>query len=291
MGLTHIRTPKNFVLEERLERYADAIETHPDTYRGRWAEACWPLHTARADGTGRFAAVKLDLGCGKGAFLAESARRVPEELFIGMDIEPICIAYAAQRIVEEGLGNALVLPRGTGSLERVFAPGELAAIALNFPTPYPKRHFARRRTTTVDNLLVYRELLAPGGTLTLRTDSQPLRDYTLIQLEAAGYRIAWSSNDVRAEHPGFPQTEYEERLAAKGARVFGVQAVPGPRPDAPQIQRGRDAEQSLMAYLPDNLEALNYVPLGMEAAVMNLVNRRRNERERAQRHANGRDTA
>lgn len=287
MGLTHIRLPKNFNLDERLERYADAIETHPDAYRGRWAEACWPLHAAATDATGRFAAVNLDLGCGKGAFLAESARRHPEELFIGMDIEPICIAYAAQRIVEEGLGNAIVLPRGAGALMSVFAPGEVAAITLNFPTPYPKRHFARRRTTTVDNLMVYRELLAPGGMLTLRTDSQPLRDYTLVQLEAAGFTIAWSSNDVRAEHPGFPQTEYEERLAAKGARVFGIQATPGPKPNALQIQRGRDAEQSLMAYLPDSLEALEYVPLGMEAAVMNLVNRRRNERERARRHANG----
>ena len=26
MGLTHIRTPKNFDLDERIERYADAIE-------------------------------------------------------------------------------------------------------------------------------------------------------------------------------------------------------------------------------------------------------------------------
>ena len=30
MGAVHVRTPKNFVLEERLERYADAIETSPE---------------------------------------------------------------------------------------------------------------------------------------------------------------------------------------------------------------------------------------------------------------------
>lgn len=30
MGAVHVRTPKNFVLEERLERYADAIETNPE---------------------------------------------------------------------------------------------------------------------------------------------------------------------------------------------------------------------------------------------------------------------
>ena len=37
----HARLPKNFVLEERLERYADAIELTPERWRGRWAEACW----------------------------------------------------------------------------------------------------------------------------------------------------------------------------------------------------------------------------------------------------------
>ena len=280
MGLTHIRTPKNFVLEERLARFGTAIEERPEAYAGRWAEACWPLGSGHAGGA-HFDAVHLDLGCGKGAFLAESARRAPQDLFIGMDIEPICIAYAAQRIVEDGLTNALVLPRGAGALGRIFAPGEIAAITLNFPTPYPKRHFARRRTTTVDNLLVYRRLLVHGGTLTLRTDSQPLRDYTLTQLAAAGYRVIWTSDDVRAEHPGFPETEYEARLAAQGAAVWGVCAVPADAPSPEQVPRGRDTDQSHVADLPDDLESLDYVPLGMEAAVMNLINRRRNEARRS----------
>ena len=42
MGAVHVRTPKNFVLEERLERYADAIETSPESYTGHWREACTP---------------------------------------------------------------------------------------------------------------------------------------------------------------------------------------------------------------------------------------------------------
>ena len=39
MGAVHVRTPKNFVLEERLERYADAIETNPEAYVGDWRKA------------------------------------------------------------------------------------------------------------------------------------------------------------------------------------------------------------------------------------------------------------
>ena len=297
MGLTHIRTPKNFVLEDRLERYATAIEQRPETYRGHWGEACAPCGGAdcgdvtrvgatcgnapcgsasRGDMPG-FGRVHLDLGCGKGAYLVARAQREPDALFIGMDTEPICIAYAAQNIVEAGLSNAIVLARSADSIERLFGPGELAGITLNFPTPFPKRKFARKRLTSVDHLLSYRRVLAPGAAVTLRTDSQPLHDYPLTQLDAAGYRVLWTSNDTRAEHPEHPETEYERRLAEQGAAVYGVCAIPGPEPTPEQIQTGRDAEQSLVAYLPRNLDSIGYIPLGMEGAVLNLRNRQRNE--------------
>lgn len=96
MGAVHVRTPKNFVLEERLERYADAIETNPEAYAGDWREACAPA------GSKPFEHLHLDLGCGKGTYLVERAHREPDTLFIGMDQEPICIAYAAQKICEQG---------------------------------------------------------------------------------------------------------------------------------------------------------------------------------------------
>lgn len=60
-----------------------------------------------------------------------------------MDQEPICIAYAAQKICEQELINALVLPRGAASLPQLFAAGELDAITINFPTPQPKAKYAK----------------------------------------------------------------------------------------------------------------------------------------------------
>lgn len=138
MGAVHVRTPKNFVLEERLERYADAIETNPENYAGHWCEVCTPA------GDKPFARLHLDLGCGKGTYLVERAHREPDTLFIGMDQEPICIAYAAQKICEQELPNALVLPRGAASLPQLFAAGELDAITINFPTPQPKAKYAKK---------------------------------------------------------------------------------------------------------------------------------------------------
>ena len=64
----HARLPKNFVLEERLERYGSVIELRPESWRGRWALGCAPL------GSAPFREVRLDLGCGKGGFVVEAAR-------------------------------------------------------------------------------------------------------------------------------------------------------------------------------------------------------------------------
>ena len=262
------------MLEERLERYADAIETNPEAYAGDWREACAPV------GSKPFEHLHLDLGCGKGTYLVERAHREPNALFIGMDQEPICIAYAAQKICEQELPNALVLPRGAASLPQLFAAGELDAITINFPTPQPKAKYAKKRLVHVDHLMLYRPLFSAGATVTLRTDSKPLRDYALGQFAAAGYDTLWVSDDVRRDHPEHPETEYERRTREMGAAVYGICATPDEKPTEEQLAAGRAQEQSLACYLPDNLDELTYVPLGMEEAVENFKNRARKGKKR-----------
>lgn len=268
----HARLPKNFVLEERLERYARAIELAPAAWRGRWAEGCWPGIGARQDQPPRFREVRLDLGCGKGTFAVESARREPDVLFVAMDSEPICVAYAAQRVCESGLPNVVVVPGSGMRIREFFSPGELSCIHLNFPTPFPRKREAGKRMASMERLLDFREVLAPGAQVRLRTDSQPLFDFMLTQVPLAGYELLWQTRDARAELPDVPASEYEERLGALGARVFALAATPGPAPENPV----QTAELSLAAYLPrdlETLEGLGYAPHGMEATVANLRNR------------------
>lgn len=269
----HARLPRNFVLEERLQRYADAIELEPARWAGQWARACWPVGN-KTSSVDAFSEVRLDLGCGKGAFVVEAAKREPNVLFLAMDAEPLCIAYTAQHICEAGLRNAVAIPGKGSVVARAFGPGELSCIHLNFPTPYPRKKDAHKRLVLLDRLIEFRRVLAPHGTVRLRTDSQPLRDFALTQFELAGYDVVWSSNNERAELPNEPASEYEERLAAQGATVFGVWASPNDRePSAVQT-----AALSLMDYLPEDLFSNGYVPHGMSGAVVNLRNRKKRAR-------------
>ncbi len=263
------RMPKNFVLDQRIERAADAIETSAQAYRGRWAEACFPLIPG---GRERFERVHLDLGCGKGAYIAAMAERHPDTLFIGMDSEPVCVVHAAQLVLDRGLKNALVIPGDAAKLDRIFAPGELSSISINFPTPHPKRRNARLRVTTAAHLY----------------------EFSLPQFQAIGWHITCATHDDRTTHPDQPITEYEQRLTEQGATVHAVYAHPAPEAateeqlqaalDLPQslidylpeqLQAALDLPQSLIDYLPDDLFAGDYIPYGMSYAIDNLRNRRR----------------
>ena len=145
---------------------------------------------------------------------------------------------------------------------------------LNFPTPFPKKKKAHYRLTHFERLMSYRPLLAPGAFVRLRTDSMPLRDFSLAQFEIAGYDVQWNTDDVRGMFPNEPWSGYEHKLVAQGAPVCGFAAVPGPAPENPQ----QTAPLSLVSYLPEDIEDLAYVPHGMQGCVENMKGRRANRR-------------
>ena len=160
--------------------------------------------------------------------------------------------------------------RALGSaLPRIFAPGEVDAITLNFPTPFPRKKDADQRLTILERLVDYRRVLAPGAAVTLKTDSYPLWRFSQTQFDLAGYDVRWLSEDALAERPDDPLTEYGARLTAQGATVYAVEAVPGADPGEVR----QTASLSLVDYLPSDLEHLSYVPHGMQGTVTNLRNR------------------
>lgn len=288
------RRPKN--LDKRFEWYAPVIEAEPLGCAGAWA-ARW-LPEARD--------VRLDLGCGKGSFTLQAAQAEPDVLFVGMDCDAICISMAAKKALEAGVKNAVFTRANADDLARIFAPGELGAIYLNFSSPFPPAKSAPRRLTHVDRLMGYRDLLQPGALVCFKTDSEPLYEFSRIQFDLAGYAVLWETTDLRgACEPGPVESggaremggagigddvaaavrtchiasEYEERLTALGAKVHALVARPGTRPGHWE----QTAELSLAAYLPEDLDSLTYIPAGMEDTVRNLRNRQANLRAKEAR--------
>ena len=266
------RKPKN--LDERRRLYADAIIDDAEKRAGHWAEMLLP-HARE---------VRLDLGCGKGGFAIESAKAEPDVLFVGVDVEEVCVVLAAQHAIEAGVYNAVFVLDERDDVCRFFAPGELARIHLNFSAPFPQSKAAGKRLSHADRLMAYRGILAPGGVVCQKTDSEPLFKFSLTQYQIAGYEPLACTNDLLHE-PSWPQenvsTAFEERLCQMGATVHAVIAKPGPAPEKVE----QVAPLSLAQYLPEDLESMAYIPLGMEDTVRNLLNRRANLARKAELRA------
>ncbi len=266
------RLPKGFSLAERLAACASNFEADPKSRAGQWR--FWAPEGRRRETP--YAQVVLDLGCGKGEYTVACAAERPDTLFVGLDVDGVCAMRAAECAIAAGVPNAVFVLHDDSNLAETFAAGELSAILLNFPTPFPKKKKASYRLTYFERLLAYRELLTPGAAVRLRTDSMPLRDFSLTQLEIAGYDLQWNTDDVRALFPDEPWSAYERKLVAQGAPVCGFAAMPkpGPAPENPQ----QTAPLSLVSYLPENIEELAYVPHGMQGCIDNMKGRRANLR-------------
>lgn len=274
--MARARKPTN--LWKMFDRYAAAVVDDPSSLKGAWAQTFLP--GARE--------VRLDLGCGKGAFLAKVAAANPDVLFVGIDVSDICVAHAAEKAVEQGLSNVQTVVADAEDILDFFAPGELSRVYLNFNSPFPKAKHAQRRLCHAHHLGHYRTLVGEEGIIDLRTDNEPYYRFALEQLRIGGYSIISSTEDLHndpvAAHELY-RSEYDEKLVAKGAKVYALRAHPGAAPAQEPSQEG--IPQSLVEYLPEDLESLEHIPYGMEDTVENFLNRKRNAEKRAKRAAKG----
>lgn len=147
MRTTRSRLNKGFSLEDRLAGATQSYEPNPSGWRGRWSQ--WAPH--EGSGADSYQHVVLDLGCGKGEYTVECAAARPDTLFVGIDVDGVCVVRCAERAIAQGVTNAVfVFNEEDRDLSDFFAEGELSAVLLNFPTPFPKKKKAPLRLTYLD---------------------------------------------------------------------------------------------------------------------------------------------
>ena len=71
---------------------------------------------------------------------------------------------------------------------------------------------------------------------------------------------------------------YEKKLTAQGNVVYGFEATSNSEPLPDHIEQ--TAPLSLVSYLPENIEDLDYIPHGMQGCVANMRGRRANRRKK-----------
>lgn len=125
--------------------------------------------------------IVLELGCGKGEYAVGMGKLYPDRNFIGIDIKGARMWTGAKEVDQLGLTNVAFLRTSIHLLPHFFAPGEVSEIWITFPDPQMKK--VNKRLTGTHFLDIYRQVLAPGGIIHLKTDSPFLFAYTTAMLE------------------------------------------------------------------------------------------------------------
>ncbi len=120
--------------------------------------------------------VILELGCGKGEYTVELAKKNPAFNYIGVDIKGARMYSGAKKALEKGLKNVAFLRTNIEIINRFFGKGEIAEIWLTFPDPQMKK--TRKRLTSTSFLNLYRQFLQNDGIVHLKTDSNFQFTYT-----------------------------------------------------------------------------------------------------------------
>ena len=126
----------------------------------------------------------LEIGCGKGGFLLELARRNPEVNYLGIEKNDALLLEAVTKASEENLDNIKFVSFDASKIEVFFNKGDVCRIYLNFSDPWPKARHHRRRLTSRCFLSKYTEVLNESKSLIFKTDNRNLFEFTLLELSA-----------------------------------------------------------------------------------------------------------
>ncbi len=120
---------------------------------------------------GRSGRVHIEVGAGKGTFLVNQARALPDENFLGIEWMRKYYRYAVDRIGRWGLTNVRIIRTDAVDFIRVRVPdGSVDCFHVYFPDPWPKKRHHKRRFISPANLEHLIRCLKAGGQLRIATD-------------------------------------------------------------------------------------------------------------------------
>ncbi|MBQ4649692.1 MAG: tRNA (guanosine(46)-N7)-methyltransferase TrmB [Firmicutes bacterium] len=206
------RSIKN--LAEKLELNSAFLIEDPRACKGCWAEVF-----------GNNNPVYLEIGCGKGKFIMSRAAACPDRNFIAVEGQEAVALRALEKAADEQLNNVRIFIDFVNDLGDYFEKGELAGIFLNFSDPWPKARHAKRRLTYHKRLQNYKDIMAEDGIVEFKTDNDGLFEFTLEEIEQAGFEILEMTRDLHSpenediyESARFT-TEYEDKFSAAGKNI------------------------------------------------------------------------
>lgn len=201
--------------EDRMASCSELIIQDISKYSGDIKSIFWgdaPLH--------------MEIGCGKGKFIAETAALHPEINFIAVEKCLDVLVLALEKVKSAGLTNVRFVAGDIGLFADFDTKSRCDIIYINFCDPWKKSGHAKRRLTHANFLKVYAGLLKSGGALHFKTDNQKLFEFSLNSFADFGLTLKNITFDL--QNSGFEgniMTEYETSFTNLGQPIYRCEAI------------------------------------------------------------------
>ena len=191
---------------------------NPEELRGKWKEKFknpdLPLN--------------LELGCGKGQFIAQIASENLGQNYIAIDLVDAMLGLAKRNVEaiykEKNLSiDNVIITRW--DIDRILLilseEDKIDNIYINFCNPWPKGKHRKKRLTHTRQLEKYKVFLKEKGKVYFKTDDDDLFNSSLNYLKEAGFEVIKKTYDLHSE-PDFwdnIETEHEKMFSEQGIKI------------------------------------------------------------------------
>ena len=200
--------------DERIEHCGELVIKAPFP-KGNWSKVF-----------GNENKIHLEIGCGKGRFINETAKNNPEINFIAIEKNLDVALLAMEKAQKAGLSNIRFICDNADFLEEIIMPGECSRIYINFCDPWHKAKHAKRRLTHRRYIELYQSLLPPCGEIHFKTDNKNLFEFSLNEFCDMNIKLQNISLDLHAKPCEWNvMTEYEQQFSERGMPIYRLEAV------------------------------------------------------------------
>lgn len=182
-------------------------------YKGRWSDYFQNSYP-----------ITLELGCGKGEYSFELAKKYNNRNFIGIDIKGARIWSGAKNSTNLKMKNICFIRTNIDLIGNLFSDYEIDEIWITFPDPQIKIQRKKHRLINKFYLDLYKRILKKDGVIHLKTDSEFLHGYTLGLIESNEVELIHSNHDIYSNNNA-PidalkiQTFYENQFLKENKKI------------------------------------------------------------------------
>jgi tRNA (guanine-N7-)-methyltransferase len=189
-----------------------------------------PVSWAEVFGNGH--PVELEVGSGKGLFLANAAAARPGHNFLGIELARKYARRAAERVAKHRLANVRVVAGDARLfLARSVPSASLRAVHVYFPDPWWKARHKKRRVFCESLVADVERSLEPGGDFLIATDVEEY--FGVIRALLTGhppFREQPLPEPETPEHDLDYLTNFERKYRIEGRPIYRVhyRLIPAP---------------------------------------------------------------